>query len=255
MTRTCDSGARCATSLPKQLEFDGPSRWMVSTLEASTPSPRDYHTWGEGDRPPQCESAAVSLDADSHELVEDAPDLLGRVAVPERLRLRPLRIEFLDRVKDFVRLRPDEGVPAVLQGLDPFRLVAKCDARHAEEVRLLLDPAAIRHDLRRPHEERDEVQVVDRFDRLHLRSEAIPQVERDQILAGPRVDREHDRPPGVDEGLDDRREGPLVVHVLRAVEGDEEVLPSGEAEPRQDVPRPGGLRALQATSYITSPTM
>src|SRR5256885_10946164 len=76
MTRTCDSGARCATSLPKQLEFDGPSRWMVSTLEASTPSPRDYHTWGEGDRPPQCESAAVSLDADSHELVEDAPDLL-----------------------------------------------------------------------------------------------------------------------------------------------------------------------------------
>src|SRR2546430_12213833 len=205
--------------------------------------------------PRHCESAAVSLDADSHELVEDAPDLLGRVAVPERLRLRPLRIEFLDRVKDFVRLRPDEGVPAVLQGLDPFRLVAKRDARHAEEVRLLLDPAAIRHDLRRPHEARDEVQLVDRFDRLHLRSEAIPQVERDQILAGPRVDGEHDRPTGVDECLADSREGLLVVSVLWAVEGDEAVLPSGEAQPIQARPRPGGLRALQATSYITSPTM
>ena len=49
----------------------------------------------------------------------------------------------------------------------------------------------------------------------------------------------------MDEGFDDRGQGLLVVHVLRAVERDEEVLASGQAEPRQDVPRAGGLRALQ----------
>src|SRR3989475_9212846 len=107
--------------------------------------------------------------ARSHELVEDQGDLLRGMAVPERLRLRAGRIELLDRVEDVRRVGPHEGVPTVLDGLDPLRLVAKGDARDAEEIRLLLDAAAVRDDLRCAHQERDEIQVVDGLDRLHLR--------------------------------------------------------------------------------------
>src|SRR5438876_9897816 len=119
----------------------------------------------------------------SHELVQDPCDLLRRMAIPERLRFRPLGVELLDRVEDLVRLRPDEGVPAVLQGLDPLRLVAQRDAWYAEEVGLLLDPAAVRDDLRGPHQKRNEVQAVHRLDRLDLRSAAVPQGGRDEALA------------------------------------------------------------------------
>src|SRR5437667_8788275 len=147
----------------------------------------------------------------SHELVQDPGDLLRRMTVPERLRFRPLGVELLDRVEDLVRLCPDEGVPAVLQGLDPLRLVAQRDAWYAEEVGLLLDPAAVRDDLRGPHQKGNEVQVVDRLDRLDLRLQAVPQVEGDEVLAGPRVDREHDGPPAVGQGFHDPRPGLLVV--------------------------------------------
>src|SRR5207302_7426372 len=160
----------------------------------------------------RCSSAAMitsvgakgSARLRSHEFVENPGDLLRRMAIPERLRFRPLGVELLDRVEDLVRLCPDEGVPAVLQGLDPLRLVAQRDAWYAEEVGLLLDPAAVRDDLRGPHQKGNEVQVVDRLDRLDLRLQAVPQAEGDEVLAGPRVDREHDGPPGVDEGYDDR---------------------------------------------------
>src|SRR5438128_11096246 len=84
----------------------------------------------------------------SHEFVENPGNLFGRMAVPERLRFRPLGVELLDRVEDLVRLRPDEGVPAVLEGLDPLRLVAQRDARHTEEIGFLLDPAAVGNHLR-----------------------------------------------------------------------------------------------------------
>src|SRR2546428_10635807 len=118
----------------------------------------------------------------SHKLVEDRGDLLGGVAVPERLRLRAGWIELLDRVEDVRGLRPYEGVPAVLHGLDPLGLVAEGDARHAEEIRLLLDPAAVRDDLRRPHQERDEIEVVDRLDRFQLLAPPLPQAERLEVL-------------------------------------------------------------------------
>src|SRR5256885_7756840 len=80
----------------------------------------------------------------SHKLVEDRGDLLGRVAIPERLRLRAGWVELLDRVEDVRGLRPHDGVPTVLHGLDPLGLVAEGDARHAEEICLLLHPAAVR---------------------------------------------------------------------------------------------------------------
>src|SRR2546430_10013824 len=95
------------------------------------------------------------------------------MTVPERLRFRPLGVELLDRVEDLVRLRADEGVPAVLEGLDPLRLVAQRDAGHTEEIGLLLDPAAVGNHLRGSHEEGDEVQVVDWLDRFYLRLQAV----------------------------------------------------------------------------------
>src|SRR5207247_3055743 len=118
-----------------------------------------------------------------------------------RLRFRPLVVYLIDRVESLVRLCPDEGVPAVLQGLDPLRLVAQRDAWYAEEVGLLLDPAAVRDDLRGPHQKGNEVQVVDRLDRLDLRLLAVPQVEGDEVLAGPRVARDSHGPPDVEEGV------------------------------------------------------
>src|SRR3972149_6310580 len=97
----------------------------------------------------------------SHELVEDPCDLLRRMPVPEGLRLRPRGIEVLDCVEDVLRLRAHEGIPAVLDRLDPLRLIAERDAGDAEEVRLLLHAAGVRDDLRGVHEEGDEVEVVD----------------------------------------------------------------------------------------------
>src|SRR6267378_4272988 len=155
--------------------------------------------------------------AGSHVFVENPRNLFGCVTVPERLRLGPFRIEVPDGMEDFLRVGPDEGVPTILQGLDPLRLVPKGDARHAEEIRLLLDPPAVRDDLRGPHQQRDEVQVVDWLDGLDLGREAVPQAEGDEVLAGPRMHREDDLLAGIHEGLDDGREGLLVVHVLGPV--------------------------------------
>src|SRR2546429_9631284 len=106
------------------------------------------------------------------------------MTVPERLRFRPLGVELLDRVEDLVRLCPDEGVPAILQGLDPLRLVAQGDARHAEEIGLLLDPAAVREDLRGSNEEGDEVQLVDRLFRLYLRLRPVPFGRPPEVRSG-----------------------------------------------------------------------
>src|SRR2546430_5187798 len=53
--------------------------------------------------------------------------------------LRAGRIELLDRIEDVCGIGPHEGVPSVLDGLDPLRLVAEGDARDPEEIRLLLD--------------------------------------------------------------------------------------------------------------------
>src|SRR2546425_11667487 len=125
----------------------------------------------------------------SHKLVEDRGDLLGGGDVPERLRLRAGWIYLLYRVEDARGLRPHEGVPTVLHGLDPLGLVAEGDARHAEKIRLLLPPAAIRDDLRRPHQERDEIEVVDGLDGLHRRSQRLPEAERLEVLPGARMDR------------------------------------------------------------------
>src|SRR2546425_10083411 len=148
----------------------------------------------------------------SNELVQDQGDLLRRMAVPERLRLRAGRIELLDRIEDVRGVRPHERVPTVLDGLDPLRLVAKRDAGDAEEIRLLLHPAAVRDDLRGAHQERDEIEVVDGLDRLHLRPQRLPQAERLQILPRTRMDRENDGPAGSDERLDDALETRAVAH-------------------------------------------
>src|SRR6266540_3812120 len=114
----------------------------------------------------------------SDELVEDPRDLLRGMAVPEGLGLRARGVELLDRVEDVLRLCADQCVPAVFDRLDPLRLVTERDARDSEEVRLLLDAAGIREDLRRAHQQRDEVEVVDRFDRLDAGSERLPESER-----------------------------------------------------------------------------
>src|SRR5947208_16992776 len=113
----------------------------------------------------------------SHELVEDEGDLLGGVAVAEGLRLRPGRIELLDRIEDVLRVGPDDGVPTVLDGLDPLRLVAQGDARDAEEVRLLLHAPAVRDDLPRAHQEGYEIQVVDRLARFNIVPQRLPYVD------------------------------------------------------------------------------
>src|SRR6266511_257081 len=152
----------------------------------------------------------------SDELVEDPRDLLRRMPVSEGLGLRARGVELLDRVEDVLRLRPDERVPAVLDRLDPLRLVPQGDARDAEEVRLLLDAAGIREDLRRPHQQRDEVEVVDRLDGLYAGAERFPQPERFQVLPRPRMDREHDRPTRAAERADDALEYLPVVHVARS---------------------------------------
>src|SRR5438445_13893625 len=120
-----------------------------------------------------------------HKLVEYRGDLLGRVAVPERLRLRAGWIELLDRVEDVRGLRPHDGVPTVLHGLDPLGLVAEGDARHAEEICLLLHPAAVRDDLRRPHQERDEIEVVDWLDGLNRSLQRRTVAER--LVVHPRL--------------------------------------------------------------------
>src|SRR2546428_89423 len=134
----------------------------------------------------------------SHKLVEDRGDLLGGVAVPARLRLRAGWIEPLDPVEDVPGLPPHEGSPPVLDRHDPRGLDAEGDARHAEKIRLLLPPAAIRDDLRRPHQERDEIEVVDGLDGLHRRSQRLPEAERLEVLPGARMDREYDGPTGFD---------------------------------------------------------
>src|SRR2546428_6136913 len=138
----------------------------------------------------------------SHELVEDQRDLLRGMAVPERLRLRAGRIELLDRIEDVRGIGPHERVPSVLDGLDPLRLVAERDARDAEEIRLLLDAPAVRDDLRRAHQERDEIQIVDRLARLPLRPQRPPQAERRQVLPPAPGDREPPWPAGPARRLD-----------------------------------------------------
>src|SRR5213080_4669730 len=181
----------------------------------------------------------------SHELVEDQGDLLRGMAVPERLRLRAGRIELLDRIEDVCGVRPHEGVPTVLDGLNPLRLVAQGDAWDAEEVRLLLHAAAVRDDLRGAHQERDEIQVVDGLDRLHLRPQRLPQAERLQVLPRARMNREHYGPAGSEQRLDDAPENFAVVHAGGPMQGDEDVLAFPHPEALEDVARAGRLGALQ----------
>src|SRR5947199_53303 len=181
----------------------------------------------------------------SHELVEDEGDLLGGVAVAEGLRLRPGGIELLDRIEDVLRVGPDDGVPTVLDGLDPLRLVAQGDARDAEEVRLLLHAAAVRDDLPRAHQEGDEIQVVDGLDRFHLGPQRLPEAERLQVLARARVDREHHGPAGLDQRLHDPLEGFAVVDAGGPMQRDEEILAFLYPEPLEDVPRASRLGTLE----------
>src|SRR3989475_2838467 len=181
----------------------------------------------------------------SHKLVEYRGDLLGRVAIPERLRLRAGWVELLDRVEDVRGLRPYEGVPTVLHGLDPLGLVAEGDARHAEEIRFLLHPAAVRDDLRRAHQERDEIEVVDRLDRLHLRAQRLPQAERLEVLPRARMDREDDGPARSDQRVNDAFEGLAVVHARGPMQRHEDVLAFLDAEALGDVPRASRLGTLQ----------
>src|SRR5207245_4111782 len=113
------------------------------------------------------------------------------------------------------------------------------DARDAEEIRLLLHAAAVRDDLRGAHQESDEIQIVDRLDRLHLRPQRLPEAERLQVLPRARVDREHDGPAGSEQRLDDALEGRAVVHASGPTQRDEDVLAFPHPEAWEAVARAG----------------
>src|SRR3989304_6157354 len=107
------------------------------------------------------------------------------------------------RGRESSAFRADDGVPALLDRLDPLRLVPEGDARHAEEVRLLLDATGIRRDLLRLHQEGEEVEVVDRVDRGDLSPKGLPQPEGLQVLPVPGGEGECDGTPAPHEGVDD----------------------------------------------------
>src|SRR5438132_5241 len=178
----------------------------------------------------------------SQERGDPLRDLLPGRAVAERVRPLPFRAELAaDRGADPRGVRPREDVRSDLQGLRSLRVLAQGDARHAEEAAFLLESAGVRHHDRRFLLEDQHVQVPCRVDALQGRQRggALLEPEFLESLRGPRVDREDDRQARFVRGLLERPQGSrqpfLHVYVLRPVECEEDVPPTGQAQPGEDI--------------------
>src|SRR5256885_2224121 len=169
-------------------------------------------------------------------------DLLPGRAVAEGVRPLPFRGELAaDRGSDPRGVRPREDVRSDLQGLRTLRVLAQGDARHAEEATFLLESTGVRHHDRRFLLEDQHVQVARRVDASQGRQPGGPLLEPEflQSLRGPRWDGEDDRHSRFLRGLLERLQGPrqlfLDVHVLRPVEGEEDVPTTGQAQSSEHV--------------------
>src|SRR5437870_1735782 len=178
----------------------------------------------------------------SQERGDPLRDLLPGRAVAERVRPLPFRAELAaDRGADPRGVRPREDVRSDLQGLRSLRVLAQGDARHAEEAAFLLESAGVRYHDRRFLLEDQHVQVPCRVDASQGRQRggALLEPEFLESLRGPRVDREDDRQVRFVRGLLERPQGSrqpfLHVYVLRPVECEEDVPPTGQAQPGEDV--------------------
>src|SRR5205807_6017416 len=169
-------------------------------------------------------------------------DLLPGRAVAERVRPLPFRAELAADRGAYPRgVRPRENVRSDLQGLRTLRVLAQGDARHAEAATFLLESTGVRHHDRRFLLEDQHVQVARRVDASQGRQRSGPLLEPEflQSLRGPRVDGEDDWHSRFVRRLPERLQGPrqrlLNVHVLRPVESEEDVPPTGQAQPGEDV--------------------
>jgi hypothetical protein len=97
--------------------------------------------------------------------------------------------------EDAFRLLADEPVGAELDRHRPLGVLAQREARHAEDRRLLLDPARVGEHDARVRDELQEIEVAERIDetQLGLRRDARRQPELDELLARARVDGEDER--------------------------------------------------------------
>ena len=113
----------------------------------------------------------------------------------------------------------DEGVPAALDGLDPFRAVAQRDARRAEDVGLLLHAAGVGDDGAGVAGQRQGVEVTDGLGEDDVVAE--PAVQPLGLDGQPRarVQSDEDRLVECRQRAQDRGQPPRRVGVDRPVDG------------------------------------
>src|SRR3989475_5382984 len=178
------------------------------------------------------------------EAVPARGDLRTRGAVPVRVRPLAFRDEFfLCGLEDPRGVRPRQDIGPDLQGLGTLGVLSKGHAWHAEETRLLLEPAGVREDEGRVPLELEHVEVPRR--RNHLEARCLQEggkAELPRRFRGARVDRENDREAvaGRDRShrLKDALEAIRAVDVFGTVERE-------DGEPtRLDPKAPEDLRCL-----------